>query len=120
MSGASWRVVPSLLSRNLESTEHFYTALGFVRTGGSSLSGWVELRRDTFVLQFYAEPPVGTPTTPIMSGTVYCHLESINELASEWAGRVSFEWGPETMDYGMREFAIRDPDGYLIAFAAPA
>jgi hypothetical protein len=24
------------------------------------------------------------------------------------------------MDYGIREFAVQDPDGYLIAFAEPA
>ena len=113
-------MVPSLLSSNLEATEHFYMALGFVRAGGSPQTGWLELRRETFVLQFYAEPPVGTPTAPIMSGTIYCHLKSIDELAAEWAGQIAFAWGPEIMDYGMRELPIRDPDGYLLAFAAPA
>ncbi len=26
------------------------------------------------------------------------------------------EWGPEEMPYGMLEFAIRDPNGYLLSF----
>jgi len=25
-------------------------------------------------------------------------------------------WGPEDTDYGMHEFAIRDPDGYTLIF----
>lgn len=28
--------------------------------------------------------------------------------------RVAVEWGPEVYDYGCREFAFRDPDGYLV------
>ena len=31
----------------------------------------------------------------------------------------SAEWGPEDMSYGMREFAIKDPDGYLLSFGQP-
>ncbi len=31
-------------------------------------------------------------------------------------GRVVAEWGPERMDYGVVEFAIRDVNGYLLSF----
>jgi hypothetical protein len=31
--------------------------------------------------------------------------------------RVAIEWGPEVYDYGRREFALRDPDGYLVIFS---
>jgi hypothetical protein len=30
---------------------------------------------------------------------------------------VPFEWGPEESELGVREFAIRDPDGYVLVFA---
>lgn len=114
------KIVPSLLSRDLVATARFYEGLGFCVAGGSAERGWIELKRDAAVLQFYAEPPVGTPDQPVLSGTIYVHLDGVDALAAEWAGRVAFEWGPETMEYGMREFAIRDPSGYLLAFAAPA
>jgi hypothetical protein len=78
------------------------------------------VRRDNATLQFYASPPIGTPEHPIMSGTIYLHCDSIDELVAAWSGQVPFEWGPEAMEYGLREFAVRDPDGYLLAFAAPA
>ena len=29
------------------------------------------------------------------------------------------EWGPEQMPYGMVEFAIKDPSGYLLSFGQP-
>lgn len=113
------RIVPSLLARDLAETVRFYEALGFVRCGEGVDTSWIELRRDELVLQFYADPPAGTPNAPIMSGTIYVHADGVDALAEEWRDRLSFEWGPETMDYGMREFAFRDPNGYLIAFAAP-
>jgi hypothetical protein len=30
---------------------------------------------------------------------------------------VPFLWGPEVTELGVREFAVRDPNGYVIAFA---
>jgi hypothetical protein len=29
------------------------------------------------------------------------------------------EWGPERMPYGLIEFAIKDPNGYLLSFGQP-
>jgi hypothetical protein len=43
--------------------------------------------------------------------------ESVDALAREWAGHVTFQWGPEQMPYGLYEFGIVDPDGYDLAFA---
>ncbi len=52
----------------------------------------------------------------------YCSIglvfpESVDALAREWAGHVTFQWGPEQMPYGLYEFGIVDPDGYDLAFA---
>lgn len=33
------------------------------------------------------------------------------------AGNVAIEWGPEAYSYGRREFAIKDPNGYLLVFS---
>jgi hypothetical protein len=33
---------------------------------------------------------------------------------------MDFAWGPEVMEYGMREFGVRDPNGYFLAFTEPA
>lgn len=113
------KIVPSLLARDLSETARFYEALGFMLCGTGVDTGWIELRRGEIVLQFYADPPLGTPDAPVMSGTLYVHADAVDTLANAWRDQVTFEWGPETMEYGMREFAFRDPNGYLIAFAAP-
>ena len=117
-------VRPSLLARNLSETRAFYVdGLGFAATGfypDEENPHWIELRRDGVVLYFYDDPPVGTPDQPVMSGTLYLYPESVDALADELRGKVAFAWGPETMDYGMREFAVQDPNGYYIAFTEPA
>lgn len=114
------RVTPSLLARDMSETLAFYRSLGFRISGGGVDTGWLELTRDEASLQFYSDPPVSTPTSPIMSGTIYFYPSSVDALAAEWKERVKFEWGPEVMDYGMREFGIRDPNGYYLAFTESA
>ena len=117
------RLVPALLVRDMRETLAFYQKLGFVLTGchpNHSRATWAEVKRDSVVLQFHTEPPDGTPPTPVCSGTFYIYADSVAGLAQELRGKVDFAWGPEAMDYGMREFAAQDPNGYLIAFTEPA
>ena len=117
------RLVPSLLVRDMSETLAFYQQLGFQLTGchpNRTAASWVEVTRDSVVLQFHSEPPCGTPPEPVCSGTFYIFPESVLKLSEELQGKVSFAWGPEVMDYGMREFAVQDPNGYFIAFTEPA
>lgn len=124
MPGIGNRVVPSLLARDLGQTLSFYeSTLGFRVTGldrRESELYWAEVTRDGVVIQFFADPPKGCPSEPVLTGTLYLFPESVEELARELEGRVPFEWGPEVMEYGMREFAVRDPNGYILAFTEPA
>ncbi len=117
------RLVPSLLMRDVATTVAFYERLGFQLTGLDSQlprATWVEVHRDGVVLQFHSDPPHGTPPEPVLSGTLYLFPSSVDEIADELrrAG-LELAWGPEDMDYGMRECAIQDPNGYFIAFTEP-
>ncbi len=116
-------IVPSLLVRDLAETVAFYATLGFDLTAAypdADQPTWAEVSRDSIVFQFYTRPPTGTLDTPQFSGTFYIHVDSIEPLLEDLRGKVAFAWGPEIMDYGLREFAIQDPNGYYIAFAEPA
>ena len=118
----SQRLVPALLVRDMAETLEFYGRLGFKLTGCHPIGKptWAEVCRDSVTLQFHTQPPRGTPTTPVFSGTLYVFPESVTALADEYHGKVEFAWGPEVMDYGMREFAVQDPNGYFLAFSEPA
>ena len=123
MTRLSDRVVPSLLIRDFDETLAFYEMLGFAVTAQHPYGDdphWIEVSRDGITLQFFAEPPVGLPGAPMMSGTFYFFPDSVEALAEEFRGKVDFVWGPQVMPYGMREFGICDPNGYLLAFTEPA
>lgn len=118
------RVVPALLVANMHEAIEFYTQkLGFQQTGYWPIESdpeWTELRRDGAAVHLFIDSPHGSPDTPTFSGIIYFHPESVEALADELRGKVPFVWGPEVTDTGMREFGIRDPNGYLLAFTEPA
>ncbi|MFI5174256.1 MAG: VOC family protein [Terriglobia bacterium] len=61
---------------------------------------------------------VPTPEYPVQIGYAELYLETtkVQSLHAVLKGRLPIEWGPEVYSYGRREFAVRDPDGYLIIF----
>ena len=54
---------------------------------------------------------------PQFTGTLYFHMTGVLEFFERVKGRAEVVWPLEAMDYGQREFGIRDGDGYTLAFA---
>jgi uncharacterized glyoxalase superfamily protein PhnB len=78
--------------------------------------GWCHLRQGGVSLMFMKNDHLGAPHA---TATQYIYVDDVDELWEALKDRVTAEWGPEAMSYGMREFAIRDPDGYLLSFGEP-
>jgi catechol 2,3-dioxygenase-like lactoylglutathione lyase family enzyme len=117
------RVLPALLVSDMRRTLDFYTeVLGFYQTGYYPIESdpvRTEVRRDSVAIIFYSESIHGLGERPAMSGLLYVFPESVEKLAAEYRGKVPCLWGPEETEFGVREFAIRDPNGYVLAFAEP-
>lgn len=47
---------------------------------------------------------------------LYIRVPDAATLHTELREKCPIEWGPEVYSYGNREFALRDPDGYLLIF----
>src|SRR5688572_5215168 len=80
--------------------------------------GWVFLSRGTFRLML-GECPDAMPAheTGDHSYFVYVTVEGINELYAEFVGNgASPTQAPTDEPWGMREFAIRTPEGHRIKF----
>lgn len=118
------RVLPCLQVDDMRRTLDFYVdVLGFSQTGYYPIESEpirTEVRRDDVALIFYTESIHGLGDRPVQSGLLYIFPESVDRLAAEFRGKVPFLWGPEETEFGVREFAIRDPNGYVLAFAEPA
>ena len=54
---------------------------------------------------------------PSFSGTLYFNTVNVRDLYERIHGQVQIVWPLEAMSYGTIEFGIRDPDGYVLAFA---
>ena len=114
------RVLPCLLVSDMRRSLDFYIdVLGFTQTGYYPIESEpirTEVRRDDVAIILFTEGPRVRDERPALSGGLYFFPESVDQLAAELRGKVPFVWGPEDTEYGMHEFAIRDPDGYTLLF----
>jgi catechol 2,3-dioxygenase-like lactoylglutathione lyase family enzyme len=114
------RILPCLLVSDMRRALDFYVdVLGFTQTGYDPIPSEpvrTEVRRDGVAIVLFREAIHADFDGPAFSGGLYMFPESVEKLADELRGKVQFLWGPEQTDLGMREFAFRDPDGYLIIF----
>jgi uncharacterized glyoxalase superfamily protein PhnB len=103
---------PMLQSSDLQRTIDWYgSILGFKCIGREE--GWCRLERDGVWLMFMRNAHLGAPHA---TATQYIYVDDLDALWEQIKDRVQAEWGPEDMPYGMKEFAIKDPDGYLLSF----
>ena len=118
------RVLPCLLVSDMRHSLDFYLdVLGFTQTGYYPIESEpirTEVRRDHVAIILYTEAVHSGDQPPAFTGALYVFPKSIETLADELRGKVPFAWGPENTDFGIREFAIRDPDGYTLVFAERA
>jgi uncharacterized glyoxalase superfamily protein PhnB len=105
-------LTPMLQVRDIARTVAWYeTVLSFLCTGKED--GWCRLERDGVALMFMRNAHLGEPHA---TATQYIYVDDAMALWNAIKDSVTAEWGPEQMPYGMLEFAIKDPDGYLLSF----
>jgi uncharacterized glyoxalase superfamily protein PhnB len=109
-------LTPMLQIGSMQRTVEWYSSvLGFqcvAREGDA----WCRLERDDVALMFMRNDHLGSPCA---TATQYVHVDDVRSLWDSIKDRVTAEWGLEEMPYGMLEFAIKDPDGYLLSFGQP-
>jgi catechol 2,3-dioxygenase-like lactoylglutathione lyase family enzyme len=121
------KLTPNLIVRSVEASLAFYVdVLGFTRgmsvpdqpplVFASVTSGPVEI--------FFNDVAAVAKESPQLAGklfgggnTMFIEVEGIDALHGAIAPRVRIVLPLVTQWYGMREFAIEDPDGYVITFA---
>jgi uncharacterized glyoxalase superfamily protein PhnB len=113
-------LTPMLETDDLKATIKFYTKiLGFKQGDAlpdSKNPTWVTLYKDNVYLMFAARNEHSTIPRPIMSGSLYLYTDDVEKLWNELKDKAEIEYPIENFDYGMREFAIRDCNGYLLQF----
>lgn len=103
--------------RDLHRTMEFYTRqLGFTVEvlWPDERPTFAILCRDEASLGFF-ESSDHRPNS-IGHAEFYIQVTDAPGLYDSLKDQIPIEWGPEVYSYGRREFALRDPDGYLIIF----
>jgi catechol 2,3-dioxygenase-like lactoylglutathione lyase family enzyme len=112
------RITPRLPVADLRPAIEFYTnvlgfKLGLLWPEGAPT--FAILNRDDASVQFCLADPPGK--LPFEQATLCFDVDDVRALHANLDGRIAIEWGPEVYWYGRREFAIRDPAGYMLIFS---
>jgi uncharacterized glyoxalase superfamily protein PhnB len=112
-----------LAVRNLRTATDFYVnALGFGRDFGDGSDGWSWLSRDN-VRVGLGECTDAVPASELgdHSYVAYVNVDDVDALYAEFTSRgVPLRTPPDTKPWGMREFALRTPDGHRLTFGSTA
>lgn len=102
------------------STDYYMKVLGFQRDFGDESDGWSWLSRDGFAVglgECRDAPAAGTLGDH--SYFAYVTVDDVDALYEELVGRgAKVTAPPEDKPWGMREFALRTPDGHRMTFGA--
>ena len=108
-------VVPMLTVTDVSASVSFYRdKLGF--ECANELSGWASMNKDGVEIMF-ALPNAHIPfEKPQLTGSLYFRCKAVDALWQDVKDKTEIVYPIENFDYGMREFAIRDNNGYLLQF----
>jgi catechol 2,3-dioxygenase-like lactoylglutathione lyase family enzyme len=113
------KIVPVLKVADLQRAVDFYTGvLGFTVAWRNANDGGGDncmLQAGAADLLLSTGAQLGDK--PQFTGTLYFHMTGLEEFFERMKKQVEIVWPLEAMDYGQKEFGIRDGDGYTFAFA---
>lgn len=110
-------LTPMLRTKQIKETIDFYVQiLGFTCEHFSEESGWAYLQKDTVQLMLASENEHMPFDNCSFTGSLYFNTTNANSVWEQLKNKVKICYPIEDFEYGMREFAIFDNNGYLLQF----
>lgn len=107
-------------TKDLQATISFYTEiLGFTLLGTFEHEGttiWCRLYKDSVHIMFSLPNKEMNYGQILLTGSLYIYLDGVDEFWEKIKDKVEVLYPPENFEYQMREFAIKDNNGYVINF----
>lgn len=115
---------PILETNDIRATMDFYTTtLGFSVRGtfenGAGETVWCDLVRDDVSIMFSLPNEHMNYGTVLLTGSLYINVQEVDAVWEQLKDKCTVVYPPENFVYEMREFAIRDNNGYVLNFAEP-
>jgi uncharacterized glyoxalase superfamily protein PhnB len=116
------KIVPVLRVADMQRAVDFYTGItGFTVRWRAHDDGDAEnCMLQAGVIELLLSTGSHLGAKPAFTGTLYFNMIGVDEFYERIKDKVEIVWPLEVMDYGQREFGIRDCDGYVLAFAEAA
>ena len=113
-------LTPMLRTWDLRASNAFYTeVLGFECESLSEEQGWASLRRDGVAVMLAGPNQHEGDKAPAFTGSLYFHPDDVDGLWQRLKDKARICDPIDNFEYGMREFAIYDNNGYLLQFGQP-
>ncbi|MBS1610029.1 MAG: VOC family protein [Bacteroidetes bacterium] len=108
---------PMLQVDYLQKTIDYYvTVLGFTSDAHEPGWGWASLIKDEINIML-ALPNQHIPYHhPLLTGSIYLRTDDVDAWWSKLKNNSEIVYPIEDFEYGLREFAIKDCNGYILQF----
>jgi len=111
------KLTPMLESHDMSATLKFYTeTLGFICTTKLDDLSWFSLCKDEIELMFCIPNAHRNMPKATMSGSLYIKTKEVETLWENLKDQCEIGYPLEDFEFGMREFAIYDNNGYMLQF----
>lgn len=111
---------PVFWTENMDETITFYmNVLGFTLMGRNDDWQWASLRKNDIYIML-SQPNEHENNFSIgFSGSFYFNVNQVDDLWEDLKTKAKVCYEIETFEWGMREFAIYDNNGYILQFGEP-
>ena len=110
-------LTPMLATTDMKGTAAFYkNMLGFDIDNADENLGWLHLHKGSINIMFRLPNEHEGFEKLAFTGSFYFYIDEVDELWEQLKDTDLIYYGIENFDYGMREFAIKDNNGYVLQF----
>ncbi|MCS7019833.1 MAG: VOC family protein [Cytophagales bacterium] len=116
-----YKLIPVLYTAEIQQTIDFYVQkLGFACTAYQPAWGWASMQLDQAELMISLPNQHFPFAKPIFTGSFYFLTDKVALLWNRAiAQQLQICYPLEEFEYGMKEFAIYDNNGYILQFGQP-
>ncbi|NNE32588.1 MAG: bleomycin resistance family protein [Winogradskyella sp.] len=109
-------LVPTLEVQNMDESIHFYESFLDFECVNREGNHWAFLQKDEVDIMLTSRFNTDKFPKPVFTGGLYIYVDDIDVIWQILKEKVDISYPLENFEYGMREFAIYDNNGYRIQF----